>query len=44
MSAEFFAECYDISYKYIADGEFLVLYNNLVQLEKPSVPNQIHKD
>lgn len=44
MSAEFFAECYDISYKYVADHEFLVLYYNLVQLEKPSVPNQIHKD
>ena len=44
MSAEFFAECYDISYKYVADSEFLVLYYNLVQLEKPSVPNQIHKD
>lgn len=44
MSAEFFAECYDISYKYVADGEFLILYDNLVQLENPSVPNQIHKD
>ena len=44
MSAEFFAECYDISYKYVADSEFLILYDNLVQLENPSVPNQIHKD
>ncbi|MBR0423661.1 MAG: hypothetical protein IJJ04_03410 [Clostridia bacterium] len=44
MSAEFFAECNDISYKYVADSEFLVLYYNLVQLKNPSVPNQIHKD
>lgn len=44
MSVEFFAECYDISYKYVADEEFLILYYNLVQLENPSVPNELHKD
>lgn len=44
MSVEFFAECYDISYKYVADEEFLILYYNLVQLENQSVPNELHKD
>ena len=44
MSVEFFAECYDISYKYIADEEFLILYYNLVQVENQSVPNELHKD
>lgn len=44
MSVEFFAECYDISYKYVADEEFLILYYNLVQLENQSIPNELHKD
>ena len=44
MSVEFFAECYDISYKYVADEEFLILYYNLVQVENQSVPNELHKD
>ena len=43
MPVEFFAEAYDISYKYIAEHEFLVLYKNLVQLKNPSVPNQLSK-
>lgn len=44
MSVEFFAECYDISYKYVPEQECLILYNNLVQLSNPSVPNQLNKD
>ncbi len=44
MSAEFFAECYDISYKYVPEQECLILYNNLVQLGNPSVPNQLNKE
>ena len=43
MSAEFFGEAYDIDYKYDAEHEFLIFYNNLVQLANPSVPNQINK-
>lgn len=43
MSAESFAEFYDISYKYVKDQECLILYNNLVQLNNPSVPNQLNK-
>lgn len=43
MSAEFFAEAYDIDYKYDAEHEFLIFYNNVVQLANPSVPNQINK-
>jgi len=43
MSAESFAEFYDISYKYVKDQECLILYNNLVQLDNPSVPNQLNK-
>lgn len=44
MSAEFFAECYDISYKYVPEQECLILYNNLLQLSNPSVPNQLNKE
>lgn len=44
MPVEFFAECYDISYKYIPDQECLILYHNLVQLSNPSVPNQLNKE
>lgn len=44
MSAEFFAQAYDISYKYLADQECLIFYKNLVQLANPSVPNQLEKD
>lgn len=43
MSGEFFADAYDIGCKYDAEHEFLIFYNNLVQLENPSVPNQINK-
>lgn len=43
MSAEFFAEAYDIDYKYDKEHEFLILYNNVVQLANPSVPNQVNK-
>lgn len=43
MSAEFFAEAYDIDYKYDTDHEFLIFYNNVVQLANSSVPNQINK-
>lgn len=44
MSAEFFAEAYDISYKYVKQHECLVFYNNLVQLSNVSTPNQLNKD
>ena len=43
MSVEFFATAYDISYKFIENQDFIVLYKNLVQLENPSVPNQINR-
>ena len=43
MPVEFFAQAYDISYKWLADHDFIVLYKNLVQLENPSVPNQLSK-
>ncbi len=44
MSAEFFAEAYDISFRYIEDHECFVFYKNLVQLENPAVPNELNKD
>jgi len=44
MSVEFFAQAYDISYKHVPDHEFIVLYNNLVQLKNPAVPNQLSRD
>ncbi len=44
MSAEFFAQAYDISYKYLPEQECLIFYKNLVQLDNPSVPNQLDKD
>ena len=44
MSVEFFAEAYDISYKYLPEYDFLVLYNNLVQLKNPSVANKLSKE
>ena len=44
MPVEFFAEAYDISYKYLPEHDFIVLYKNLVQLENPSVPNQLSRD
>ncbi len=43
MSVEFFAQAYDISYKQVPDHDFIVLYNNLVQLENPAVPNQLSR-
>lgn len=42
ISAEFFAETYDISYRYIADLETIIIYKNLNQLSEPSIPNQIN--
>lgn len=44
MSVEFFAECNEISYKYVPEHECLILYKNLVQLNNPSVPNQLNKE
>lgn len=44
MSVEFFAEAYDISFKYLPEYDFLVLYNNLVQLKNPSVANKLSKE
>ena len=44
MSVEFFAQAYDISYRYIESHDFVVLYSNLVQLKNPSVPNQLSKE
>ncbi len=44
MSVEFFAQAYDISYKYLPEQETAILYKNLVQLSNPSVPNQLNKD
>lgn len=44
MSVEFFAEAYDISLKYLPEYDFLILYNNLVQLKNPSVANKLSKE
>jgi len=43
MSVEFFAEAYDISFRYLPEHDFIVLYKNLNQLKNPSVPNQLNK-
>ena len=43
ISAESFAQFYGISYKYISDQGFLILYNNLNQLTNTSVPNKLNK-
>ena len=43
MSVEFFAEAYDISYRYLPNYDFIILYKNLNQLKNPSVPNQLNK-
>ena len=43
MSVEFFAQAYDISYKYLPEHNFIILYNNLNQLTNPSVPNELSK-
>ncbi len=44
MSAEFFAQAYDMSYKYLSEQECFIFYKDLVQLSNTSVPNQIEKD
>ena len=43
VSVESFAEAYDISYKFLPDSDCIILYDNLVQLENSSVPNQLNK-
>ena len=43
MPVESFAEAYDISYKFLPDSDCIILYDNLVQLENSSVPNQLNK-
>ena len=43
MSAEFFGDAYNISYKYDSKHEFLIYYNNLVQLSDSTKPNQLNK-
>ncbi len=43
MSVEFFAEAYDISYRYLSNYDLIILYKNLNQLKNPSVPNQLNK-
>ncbi len=44
ISAEFFAQAYDMGYKYVEEHEFFVIYKNLVQLSNPSVPNAVNRD
>ena len=44
MSAEFFGQAYDISYKFLPKQECLIFYKNLVQLSNSSVPNQLNKE
>lgn len=44
MSVEFFAEAYGIKFKYLQEHDFLILYDNLVQLENPSVANKLSKE
>ena len=43
VPVESFAEAYDISYKFLPDSDCIILYDNLVQLENSSVPNQLNK-
>ena len=43
VPVESFAEAYDISYKFLPDSYCIILYDNLVQLENSSVPNQLNK-
>lgn len=42
ISAEFFAQTYDISYTYVSSLQTIVMYKNLNQLSDPSTPNQIN--
>ncbi len=44
ISAEFFAQTYNISYRYISDLQTIVMYKNLNQLSEPSIPNQINRE
>lgn len=44
ISVESFAEFYDISYRFLPEYDFLILYKNLNQLENPSVPNKLSKE
>ncbi len=42
IPVEFFAETYDISYRYISDLQTVILYNNLNQLTDSTTANQIN--
>ncbi len=42
ISAEFFAQTYGISYRYISDLQTIIMYKNLNQLSNPSEPNEIN--
>ena len=44
ISAEFFAQTYGISYRYISDLQTIIFYSNLNQLSDPSTPNQINME
>lgn len=44
MPAEFFAETYDISYRFISSLQTIVMYKNLNQLSDPSTPNEINNN
>ncbi len=45
IPAEFFAEVYGISYRYVSEHQTLIMYKNLNQLEegKKATPNNIYK-
>ena len=42
-SKNYILRAYDISYKFLPDSDCIILYDNLVQLENSSVPNQLNK-
>lgn len=44
VPAEFFAQTYGISYRYIPELQTIIFYKNLNQLSNPSVPNEINND
>lgn len=44
ISAEFFAETYNISYRYISSLQTIVMYKNLNQLSEPLTPNEINNN
>lgn len=44
LSAESFAQMYDISYRWIESQKCIIFYHNLNQLEDKNVPNELNRD